>query len=275
MVVLANQFKTSDYAQMILELAPELVDSAFGQLHSPVLPELKYAVVISDSPREGLCPWTAFIKKGEEIETDTLVERQASLAFDEAINIQYTSGTTGYPKGATLSHHNILNNGYFVARTMNFSEQDRLIIPVPLYHCFGMVMGNIGCITHGAAMIYPSEGFEPALVLQAIEKERATALYGVPTMFIAQLEHPEFQEFDLTSLRTGIMAGSPCPIEVMKKVQTLMHMSEVQIAYGMTETSPVSTQTKIGTPLEKQVSTVGQVLPHIEVKIIDLSLIHI
>jgi len=269
MLVLADKFKTSHYSKMILELAPELPNSDFGNLQSKELAELKMAVVLSDTPEKGLLSWNSFMEKANTIKDDDLTERQNSLAFDDPINIQYTSGTTGYPKGATLSHHNILNNGYFVTRTMNFSEEDRLIIPVPLYHCFGMVMGNLGCMSHGAAMIYPSEGFEPAAVLQAVEKEKATALYGVPTMFIAQLEHPDFEQFDLSSLRTGIMAGSPCPIEVMKKVQTLMNMSEVQIAYGMTETSPVSTQTKLGTSLEKQVSTVGQVHPHIEVKIID------
>jgi len=269
MLVLADQFKTSNYSEMILELAPELRNRAFGKLSSKEFPNLKSAVVLSDSPEQGLCGWSNFLSSAEQISTEALSERQSNLAFDEPINIQYTSGTTGYPKGATLSHHNILNNGYFVARTMNFSEKDSLIIPVPLYHCFGMVMGNLGCVTHGAKMIYPSEGFEPIEVLQAIEEEKATAVYGVPTMFIAQLEHPEFNKFNLSSLRTGIMAGSPCPIEVMKKVKTLMNMTEVQIAYGMTETSPVSTQTKIGTSLEKQVSTVGQVHPHIEVKIID------
>lgn len=269
MLVLAERFKTSNYSEMILDISPELTKSPFGMLTSKELPELKMVVVLSNVPIKGLLSWDSFMQKEEEVETSELVARQADLAFDDPINIQYTSGTTGYPKGATLSHHNILNNGYFVAKTMNFSENDRLIIPVPLYHCFGMVMGNLGCMTHGATMIYPSEAFEPLAVLQAIEKEKATAVYGVPTMFIAQLEHPEFNNFNLKSLRTGIMAGSPCPIKVMKKVQTLMHMSEVQIAYGMTETSPVSTQTKIGTSLEKQVSTVGQVHPHIEVKIIN------
>ncbi|HMQ35330.1 MAG TPA: AMP-binding protein, partial [Chloroflexaceae bacterium] len=198
-----------------------------------------------------------------------LAARQAEQQFDDPINIQYTSGTTGYPKGATLSHHNILNNGYFVAELMRFTDQDRLVIPVPLYHCFGMVMGNLGCVTHGATMIYPSEGFDPLAVLQAVEEERATALYGVPTMFIAELDHPEFARFDLASLRTGVMAGSPCPVEVMKRVQSVMNMREVEICYGMTETSPVSTQTRVGAPLEKQVGTVGQVHPHVEVKIVD------
>ncbi len=269
MIVLADEFKSSNYTQMILELVPELLTNNFGKLPSKELPDLKMAVVLSDTPEKGLLSWRDLLIKSSSINDEDLMKRQTSLAFDDPINIQYTSGTTGYPKGATLSHHNILNNGYFVARSMNFTEKDRLIIPVPLYHCFGMVMGNLGCITHGATMIYPSEGFEPHAVLQAVEKEKATAVYGVPTMFIAQLEYPDFKKYNLKTLRTGIMAGSPCPIEVMKKVQTVMNMSEVQIAYGMTETSPVSTQTRIGTPIEKQVSTVGQIHPHLEVKIIN------
>ena len=269
LLVLAEKFKTSFYTQMILDILPELQNSAFGQLYSEELPELKMTVVLSDNSQQGFLSWHEFMAKSSEMTAEKLSERQNSLAFDDPINIQYTSGTTGYPKGATLSHHNILNNSYFVAKTMNFTENDRLVIPVPLYHCFGMVMGNLGCLTHGATMIYPSEGFDPLAVLQAIETEKATALYGVPTMFIAELKHPEFEKFDLKTLRTGIMAGSPCPIEVMKKVKDIMGISEIQIAYGMTETSPVSTQTRKGTSLEKQVSTVGQVLPHIEIKIID------
>ncbi len=269
MLVTADTFKTSDYESMILELAPELMSASFGALNSAKLPELKMVVSLADVPKKGLLSWKNLMARASESTDEALAERQTTLAFDDAINIQYTSGTTGYPKGATLSHHNILNNGYFVARTMNFTDQDRLIIPVPLYHCFGMVMGNLGCMTHGATMIYASEGFEPQAVLEAAEREKATAIYGVPTMFIAELEHPDFEKFDLSSLRTGIMAGSPCPIEVMKKVQSLMNMSEVQVAYGMTETSPVSTQTKVGAPLQKQVSTVGQIHPHLEVKIID------
>jgi len=271
LLVLADQFKTSNYSEMIAALAPELKESAFGQLHAKELPELRMTVVLSESPSEGFLSWHELLTKAAQVSTEELQKRQQRLAFDDPINIQYTSGTTGYPKGATLSHHNILNNGYFVARRMNFSDADRLIIPVPLYHCFGMVMGNLGCMTHGATMIYPSAGFEPLEVLKTVEIEKATALYGVPTMFIAELEHPDFQQFDLTSLRTGIMAGSSCPVEVMKQVKSAMHMSEVQIAYGMTETSPVSTQTKVGTPLDKQVSTVGQILPHVEVKVIDES----
>jgi len=269
MIVSADQFKTSHYTEMISSLAPELKVSAFGDPECSQLPDLKMAVVLSGSPPDGFLSWSGLLEKSSLISQEEIDERQQALAFDDPINIQYTSGTTGYPKGATLSHHNILNNGYFVAKNMNFTERDRLIIPVPLYHCFGMVMGNLGCITHGATIIYPSEGFDPLAVLQAVESEKATALFGVPTMFIAELEHPNFHKFDLTSLRTGIMAGSSCPVEVMKKVQSIMYMPEVQIAYGMTETSPVSTQTKIGTSLEKQVSTVGQVLPHVEVKVID------
>ena len=269
MLVIADKFKTSDYERMILELAPELTNTAIGQLNASKLPELKTVVSLSDRPPNGMLSWSALMQKSEKCSTASMENRQKELSFDNPINIQYTSGTTGFPKGATLSHHNILNNAYFVAKTMGFTDKDRLIIPVPLYHCFGMVLGNLGCITHGATMIYPSEGFEPLTVLEAVEKEKATALYGVPTMFIAELEHPEFKNFDLSSLRTGIMAGSPCPVEVMKKVHALMHMKDVQVAYGMTETSPVCTQTKMGTPLEKQISTVGQVHPYLEIKIID------
>ncbi|NNE01841.1 MAG: AMP-binding protein, partial [Eudoraea sp.] len=269
MLVIADTFKTSDYHKMVLEIVPELANADVGALSTIKLPELTTVVSLSDNPSKGMLSWASLMKKSKTCSTASLEKRQKELSFDDPINIQYTSGTTGFPKGATLSHHNILNNAHFVAKTMKLKESDRIIIPVPLYHCFGMVIGNLGCLTQGATMIYPSEGFEPLAVLQAVEREKATALYGVPTMFIAELEHPEFHRFDLSSLRTGIMAGSPCPVEVMHKVHTLMHMKDVQIAYGMTETSPVCTQTKIGTPLEKQVSTVGQVHPHLEVKIID------
>ena len=213
--------------------------------------------------------WGGLLAMAEAVTAEDLARRQRQQEFDDPINIQYTSGTTGYPKGATLSHHNILNNGYFVTELLHFTDRDRLLIPVPLYHCFGMVMGNLGCVTHGATMIYPSAGFEPTAVLEAAQMERATALYGVPTMFIAELNHPDFERYDLSSLRTGIMAGSPCPVEVMKQVKSLMHMTDVAIAYGMTETSPVSTQTRIGAPLAKQVGTVGQVLPHVQIKVVD------
>jgi fatty-acyl-CoA synthase len=270
-LVIAPAFRSSNYTAMIAELAPELAESPPGRLHARRLPELRTVIRLGEEPAPGMLTWGQLMGEAERIPESALAERQAELQFDEPINIQYTSGTTGYPKGATLSHHNILNNGYFVARLMNFTDQDRLVIPVPLYHCFGMVMGNLGCLTHGATMIYPSEGFEPLAVLQAVQEERATALYGVPTMFIAELEHPDFAGFDLGSLRTGVMAGSPCPVEVMKKVQAVMNMREVEICYGMTETSPVSFQTRADAPLDKRVSTVGQIHPHVEVKIVDPS----
>jgi fatty-acyl-CoA synthase len=270
-IVISPTFRSSDYTQMLYDLAPELHASEPGHLHAERLPELRTVIRLGDEPSPGMLTWGELLAAAERVPAAALAERQAEQQFDDPINIQYTSGTTGYPKGATLSHHNILNNGFFVARLMRFTDKDRLVIPVPLYHCFGMVMGNLGCITHGATMIYPSEGFDPLAVLEAVEAERATALYGVPTMFIAELEHPEFLRFDLTSLRTGVMAGSPCPVEVMKKVQSLMHMDEVEICYGMTETSPVSTQTRADAPLDKRVATVGQVHPHVEVKIVDSS----
>ena len=198
-----------------------------------------------------------------------LAERGARLQFDDAINIQFTSGTTGAPKGATLTHHNILNNGFFVGEAVHLTPDDRVCIPVPLYHCFGMVIGNLGCVTHGASMVFPDEGFDPLAVLRTVQAERCTALYGVPTMFIAVLDHPRFAEHDLTSLRTGIMAGSPCPIEVMRRVIDKLHMRKVTIAYGMTETSPVSFQSSVDDPLERRVATVGRVQPHLEVKVVD------
>jgi fatty-acyl-CoA synthase len=198
-----------------------------------------------------------------------LAELGPRLQFDDPINVQFTSGTTGAPKGATLTHHGILNNGFFIGEAMKLTQQDRLCIPVPLYHCFGMVLGNLACTTHGAAMIYPGEGFDPLTTLQTVAEERCTGLHGVPTMFIAQLDLPEFRSFDLSSLRTGIMAGAPCPIEVMRRCSRDMHLSEITIAYGMTETSPVSTQTTTDEPVERRVSTVGRVQPHIEVKIVD------
>jgi fatty-acyl-CoA synthase len=268
-VVIAPRFKTSDYTAMLYELAPELRAAAPGRLSAAAVPDLRGVIRLGGEPSPGMLTWDELMAMADRVGADELAARQRQQEFDEPINIQYTSGTTGYPKGATLSHHNILNNGFFVAELMRFTDRDRLVIPVPLYHCFGMVMGNLGCVTHGATMIYPSDGFDAQAVLEAVEAERATALYGVPTMFIAELGHPDFARYDLTSLRTGIMAGSPCPVEVMKKVQALMNMREVAIAYGMTETSPVSTQTRIGAPLDKQVGTVGQVHPHVEIKVID------
>jgi fatty-acyl-CoA synthase len=268
-LVTADQFKTTQFSGMLFELLPELLTCEKGQLRAAKAPQLRTIINLAGDEKPGMWSWNAFLQEASFSSPEALSQRQQNLAFDEAINIQYTSGTTGFPKGATLSHHNILNNGYFVAELMNFTEKDRLVIPVPLYHCFGMVMGNLGCVTHGATMIYASEGFDPAATLAAVEREKATGLFGVPTMFIAELDLPNFANYDLTSLRTGIMAGSPCPIEVMKKVQSIMHIPEMEIAYGMTETSPVSTQTRVGTPLDKQVSTVGQIHPHLEVKIVD------
>ncbi|MBT8230148.1 MAG: AMP-binding protein [Bacteroidia bacterium] len=269
MIVIADKFKYSNYTDMIYQVAPELKHCEPAKLKSSKVPNLEFVVRLNEDKLPGMLSWNDLQSMYKKVPTDELDKVQSALSFDEAINIQYTSGTTGYPKGATLSHHNILNNGFFVAEIMKFTSNDRLVIPVPLYHCFGMVMGNLGCISHGATIIYPSEGFEPGAVLKAAEQEKGTAIFGVPTLFIAELDYPDFDKFDLTSLRTGIMAGAPCPIEVMKEVQTLMHMKDVQIAYGMTETSPVSTQTRIGTSIEKQVSTVGQVHPHLEIKIVD------
>jgi fatty-acyl-CoA synthase len=268
-LVTAPRFKTSDYTGMIHELTPELAGSRPGALASATFPSLRGVVRLGEEPSPGMLRWADLLAMAERIGAGELARRQRQQEFDDPINIQFTSGTTGYPKGATLSHHNILNNGFFTTELLRFTDRDRLLIPVPLYHCFGMVMGNLGCVTHGATMIYPSDGFDPTAVLEAAQAERATALYGVPTMFIAELNHPDFARYDLSALRTGIMAGSPCPVEVMKQVQAQMHMGEVAIAYGMTETSPVSTQTRIGAPLAKQVGTVGQVHPHVQIKIVD------
>lgn len=257
-LILAPSLKTSNYLEIVSDLAKD------GKL-----PHLRHIVRLGKEKTPGMLNFDDVATAGGNAERVKLAELGPTLQFDDAINIQFTSGTTGFPKGATLSHHNILNNGFFVAEGLKLTENDRLCIPVPLYHCFGMVMGNLGCLTHGATMVYPAEAFDPLATLKAVAEERCTALYGVPTMFIAQLDHPEFAKFDLKSLRTGIMAGSPCPIEVMKRVQSQMHMSEVTIAYGMTETSPVSTQCATDDPVERRVSTVGQVLPHIEIKIVD------
>jgi fatty-acyl-CoA synthase len=268
-LITADHFKTSDYVGMLRELAPEIDRSAPGRLQAKRLPSLAALIRIGEGEKRGFFRFEDVLAAGGERHHARLEELAPRLQFDDPINIQFTSGTTGAPKGATLTHHNILNNGFFIGEAMKLTEADRVCIPVPLYHCFGMVLGNLACITHGAAMIYPGEGFEPLAALDAVEAERCTALYGVPTMFIAELSHPEFKRFDLKSLRTGIMAGSPCPIEVMKRCVSEMHMSEVTIAYGMTETSPVSTQTSADDPLERRVATVGRVHPHVEVKIID------
>ncbi|ELY22147.1 AMP-binding protein [Vreelandella titanicae] len=268
-LVTANNFKSSDYSAMLYELAPELKASNDGELKSQKLPDLECIINLSSEKLSGMWRWSDLMKEANKVSQTDVDDLQATLQFDDAINIQYTSGTTGFPKGATLSHHNILNNGFFVAESMGFTSEDRLVIPVPLYHCFGMVMGNLGCMTHGATMIYPDEGFDPGKVLKAVHDQKATALYGVPTMFIAELEHEGFASTDFSTLRTGIMAGSICPAEIMKQVINKMNMKGVQIAYGMTETSPVSTQTGANDSIEKRVSTVGRTQPHLENKIVD------
>jgi fatty-acyl-CoA synthase len=249
-LVAAPSFKTSDYTEMVEQVRPRCA-------------ALRQVILI------GTPGWDAMVEAGRTGDRAELARRQAELSPDEPINIQYTSGTTGFPKGATLSHHNILNNGYFVGRLCGYTPGDRVCIPVPFYHCFGMVMGNLGCTTNGATMVIPCPGFDPRATLAAVAQERCTSLYGVPTMFIAELNDPDFDSFDLSSLRTGIMAGSPCPVEVMKQVVDRMGMTEVTICYGMTETSPVSTQTRADDSLERRVATVGRVHPHVEVKIAD------
>jgi fatty-acyl-CoA synthase len=254
-LVLARQFRQSAYVDMLAEVRPRC-------------PDLRDTLVLDDE-------WDAFLAGATSVSQAELSAIEDTLQFDDPINIQYTSGTTGFPKGATLSHHNILNNGYFDGEVMRYTEADRVCIPVPFYHCFGMVIGNLACTSHGACMVVPSESFDALAVLETVQAERCTSLYGVPTMFIAELEHPRFDEFDLSSLRTGMMAGAPCPVEVMRRVSSRMHMTDVTIGYGMTETSPVSTQTAIGDPIEKQVGTVGRVHPHVEIKIVDPATGHV
>ncbi|TDV36543.1 fatty-acyl-CoA synthase [Pseudomonas helmanticensis] len=268
-LVCAGAFKSSNYHGMLQGLVPELAEQPIGQLRSERLPELRGVISLDAQPPSGFLPWSQLADLATSISPAQLRERSESLHFDQPVNIQYTSGTTGFPKGATLSHYNILNNGYMVGESIGLTPRDRLVIPVPLYHCFGMVMGNLGCITHGSTMIYPNDAFDPLLTLQTVAEEKATGLYGVPTMFIAMLDQPQRGEFDLSSLRTGIMAGATCPIEVMRRVISEMHMSEVQIAYGMTETSPVSLQTGPNDELELRVTTVGRTQPQLESKIID------
>ncbi len=249
LLVMARGLRGTDYVALLDEVRAEC-------------PALREAIVLEDG-------WEAFLARGERVSAAEVVAREFALHPDDPINIQYTSGTTGAPKGATLSHRNILNNAYFSGRMLHYSEHDRVCVPVPFYHCFGMVLGVLACVTHGACIVVPSESFDPAAVLKAVEAERCTSLYGVPTMFIAELAVPPFERFDLSSLRTGIMAGAPCPVEVMKQVRSRMHMDEVAIACGMTETAPLSTQTAPDDPLDKRVRTVGRVHPHVEIKVVD------
>lgn len=268
-LVCADAFKHSDYHAMVQALVPELATAAPGQISSAALPALRGVVSLANDPPAGFLPWEALATWGMSVSHEACTGRQNSLHFDQPVNIQYTSGTTGAPKGATLSHYNILNNGFMVGASLGLTAHDRMVIPVPLYHCFGMVMGNLGCITHGTTMIYPGDGFDAELALRAVAEERGTILYGVPTMFIAMLDHPARQRMDLSSLRSGIMAGATCPIEVMRRVIDQMHMAQVQIAYGMTETSPVSLQTGPDDDLELRVTTVGRTQPQLESKLID------
>jgi fatty-acyl-CoA synthase len=267
-LITAARFKSSDYIAMIRELVPELGNGS-SELKSSRLPELRHVVSIGSGSYAGCLAFDRVLERGKQLGSQRLNSVAAAIQMDDAVNIQFTSGTTGLPKGATLSHHNLINNAFFVGEATGIEPGSRVCIPVPLYHCFGMVMGNLGCVTHAATMVYPSESFDSLKTLETVEAERCDVLYGVPTMFIAQLNQPEFSRFNLSSLRRGIMAGAPCPIEVMKEVASTMHMSEITIAYGMTETSPVSFQSRRDDSLELRVSTVGRIQPHLEVKIVD------
>ncbi|MCC9008569.1 AMP-binding protein [Pseudomonas putida] len=268
-LVCADAFKTSDYHAMVQELVPELACASPGKLVSERLPDLRGVISLAANPPAGFLRWHALAEKAGQTTLEAFTARQQGLQFDQPVNIQYTSGTTGAPKGATLSHYNILNNGFMVGESLGLTACDRMVIPVPLYHCFGMVMANLGCITHGSTMIYPNDAFDAELTLRAVAEERASILYGVPTMFIAMLDHPSRAQMDLSTLRSGIMAGATCPIEVMRRVIDQMHMAEVQIAYGMTETSPVSLQTGPDDDLELRVTTVGRTQPQLENKLVD------
>ena len=268
-LILASSFKSSDYVAMVGELAPEISKSTPGNISCGRLPSLNTLIQIGGKTNDGYFDFGQISDLASDKDFERLKVLSDELQFDDPINIQFTSGTTGFPKGATLTHFNVLNNGYFTGEGLKFTSSDKLCVPVPLYHCFGMVLSNVAALTHGAALVYPAEAFDPLTVLETVEAERCTALHGVPTMFIAELGHPNFKEFDLSSLRTGIMAGSPCPIEVMRRVVDEMHCKEMIIAYGMTETSPIITLTETDDPIEKQVTTVGRISPHVEVKIID------
>ncbi|MGI2177800.1 AMP-binding protein [Shewanella frigidimarina] len=268
-VICADKFKSSDYLQMLNELLPELSTSTAGKLTTLALPQLEFVIRMGTDRTPGMLNFNDLLLEVNDEAQHVLATIADSLDTHDAINIQFTSGTTGSPKGATLSHHNILNNAYLVADAMGFTQADKLCIPVPLYHCFGMVLGSLSSIIHASAAVYPGESFDPLTTLQVVENERCTALHGVPTMFIAELEHPQFNQFDLSSLRTGIMAGATCPEEVMRRVQELMYMKEVLIGYGQTECSPLNHITEIDSPIEKQVLTVGRALPHTEVKIVN------
>jgi fatty-acyl-CoA synthase len=268
-LITADSFKTSDYIAMLHELLPELDGAPPGALESERFPSLRSVIRLGEATTAGMFNYAEVAESGGAAERKRLGELADELQFDDPINIQFTSGTTGTPKASALTHHNILNNAFFAAKQMDFSERDRLCIPVPMYHCFGMVLGSLLCVTHGAAMVFPSAGFDAHATLEAIEAERCTALHGVPTMFVAELEDPDFESFDLTSLRTGIIAGAPCPVKLMHRMIDCMHLPEITIGYGMTETGPLSFQTAPDDPIDRRVETVGCVLPHTEVKIVD------
>jgi len=268
-LILAPSFKSSDYLAIVSDVVPELTNSQPGSLQAKSLPDLRHVIRLGADQTPGMWNFDELLRKPGEEQLADLKTIAAEIQFDDPVNIQFTSGTTGSPKGATLTHHNILNNGFFVGEAMKLTDRDRLCIPVPLYHCFGMVLGNLACVTHGATMVFPGESFEPAAVLKTVQTERCTGLHGVPTMFISLLDHPDFASFGLSTLRTGIMAGSPCPAEVMTRVIDKMHLGEITIAYGMTETSPVSFQSSVDDPVALRVSTIGRVHPHLEVKIVD------
>jgi fatty-acyl-CoA synthase len=268
-LLLIGGFRDANYVSILREICPEIESSAPGDLQSETLPDLRTIIFVGEAVTTGMFSWEELLRRGQTTSLDELHQRESELEFDDPINIQYTSGTTGLPKGAMLSHHNIVNNAQFIAAALRLSPQDRLCIPVPFYHCFGMVLGNMACVVSGATMVVPAAYFDPEATLRAIHEEKCTALHGVPSMFIAELSCPNFKAFDLSSLRTGIMSGSPCPIEVMRRVVKEMNCRELTIAYGQTEASPVITQTTTEDPIEVRVTTVGKAMPHTEVKVID------
>jgi fatty-acyl-CoA synthase len=268
-LIAARRFRSTDYVETLLRLIPELRSTRTGPIQAQQVPAIRRVVYLGTEAEPGGIAWAEFLDLADRVSATELEARETALQFDDPVNIQYTSGTTGSPKGATLSHHNVLNNGYFVGEVLRYTERDRICLPVPFYHCFGCVLGNMAAVTHGSAVVIPGESFDPDATLQAIQNHGCTSIYGVPTMFIAQLEHPRFSSVQLETLRTGIMAGAPCPIDVMRKVIDRMHVPQVTICYGMTETSPVSFQSETDDPIELRVSTVGRVLPHLECKIVD------
>jgi fatty-acyl-CoA synthase len=268
-LITAESLKTSDYIAMLGELLPEVPGSKPGNLNAAKLPDLKWLIRLGKEKSPGFLNFEDIPAMAREGQLARLQELEGQLQFDDPINIQFTSGTTGAPKASTLTHHNIVNNAYFSGLQMKLGPEDRMCIPVPMYHCFGMVLGTLVCVAHGSTMVFASPGFDAHAVLEILAREKCTVLHGVPTMFIAELDEPDFKTFDLTSLRTGIMAGAPCPVELMKQVMKEMHLTEITIAYGMTETGPLSFQTSVDDPVERRVTTVGRVLPHIEIKIVD------